>query len=196
MTARLPVFLKWLLLCALALSGLMPLGVQAGPSSQEIQRLPSTKRSLLDLYLYASEVPSFLASRKGTAIFIDVRAVHEVQCHGTPALADANIPFEYASKFVLPWGEVELSVQYEGSSGFAAKVAELAATKGLGKNAAVVLISNHGETSAMAANMLAWHGYTLVYSVIDGYEGDFVADRNVRNNGWIGNHLPVTSTAK
>jgi rhodanese-related sulfurtransferase len=187
---RLLKLLKLVLLLVASSIVLAQAAKSAGPSTITIKDLPSTKRCLLELYLYSAEVPGFLKALNGRYLFVDVRTPREIMDQGTPAQIDANVPIEFSNNFVIPWGSVNNDYKSDGTVGFAAKINVLLEKKGLGKNATIVLISNHGERSAMAANMLAWHGYDMVYSVVDGYEGDHVTERNVRNNGWVGNHLP------
>jgi rhodanese-related sulfurtransferase len=163
----------------------------AGPSPQEIAELPSTKKTLLNLYLYSHEVPDFLRSQKGHAVFVDVRSHDEAQLQGTPALCDANIPIDDGLHFAVPGESTDIAAIHPTRLSFTAQFDELLRQKHLGKNASIVLISNHGERSAMAANMLARHGYTLVYSVLDGYEGNRVALPSQRSNGWRATRLPI-----
>lgn len=58
----------------------------------------------------------------------------------------------------------------------------------------MILMCRSGKRSAKAANMLADAGYTKVYSVVDGYEGDKVKkgeDKGKRmKNGWKNAGLP------
>ena len=53
-----------------------------------------------------------------------------------------------------------------------------------------------GKRSAKAADMLADAGYTKVYSVVDGYEGDKAKDGPDKGkrtvNGWKNSGLPWT----
>ncbi|OYW25921.1 MAG: rhodanese, partial [Methyloversatilis sp. 12-65-5] len=68
--------------------------------------------------------------------------------------------------------------------------------KGLDKTADVVLICRSGDRTTRAVNALAAAGFTRVWTVIDGFEGDTApagADRGKRTvNGWKNAGLPWT----
>ena len=54
----------------------------------------------------------------------------------------------------------------------------------------IFIICRSGKGSAIAANRLARHGFTKVYSVVDGFEGDKDADGKRTVNGWKNAGLP------
>ena len=58
----------------------------------------------------------------------------------------------------------------------------------------MLLICRSGDRSARAANLLSQLGYTSVYTVVDGFEGDAVAAGEKRGqrivNGWKNAGLP------
>ena len=68
--------------------------------------------------------------------------------------------------------------------------------KGLTKTDTVILMCRSGKRSAKAVNILAKNGYTKVYTVVDGYEGDKAKkgkDKGKRVvNGWKNSNLPWT----
>ena len=68
--------------------------------------------------------------------------------------------------------------------------------KGLGKNAPVILISRSGDRSSKAADRLQMAGFTRVYSVAEGFEGDTEKDGEKLGqrvvNGWKNADLPWT----
>ena len=65
------------------------------------------------------------------------------------------------------------------------------AEKGLGKGDVVILICRSGDRSSRAINQqLADSGYTQVYSVVDGFEGDLSKDGRRSVNGWKNAGLP------
>jgi rhodanese-related sulfurtransferase len=71
-------------------------------------------------------------------------------------------------------------------------VARLAERKSIGKGDVVVLICRSGDRSARAANLLADLGYTRVFSVFDGFEGDLSKEGRRTVNGWRNAGLPWT----
>ena len=70
------------------------------------------------------------------------------------------------------------------------------AAKGLSKNDTVILMCRSGDRSSKATNLLAELGYTKVYTVIDGFEGDVAKDGPQAGqrvvNGWKNAGLPWT----
>jgi len=77
---------------------------------------------------------------------------------------------------------------------FVSAVEERLKAKGLDKTADVVLICRSGDRTTRAVNALAAAGFTRVWTVIDGFEGDTAsagADRGKRTvNGWKNAGLP------
>ena len=67
------------------------------------------------------------------------------------------------------------------------------AEKGLGKNDVIILMCRSGDRSSRAINQqLADSGYTQVYSVVDGFEGDMSKEGRRTVNGWKNAGLPWT----
>ena len=66
--------------------------------------------------------------------------------------------------------------------------------KGLNKNDKVFVMCRSGGRSAKAADALTAAGFTQVYSIIDGYEGDTVQSGDQKGkrtlNGWKNSNLP------
>lgn len=62
--------------------------------------------------------------------------------------------------------------------------------KGLAKTDIVVLICRSGDRSSRGANRLAEDGFSRVYSVVDGFEGDTSSDGRRTVNGWKNAGLP------
>lgn len=150
------------------------------------------KQTTLGLYLTAAE--AFEAkSRNANVLFIDVRTRGEVAFLGMPTVADANVPYMELTD-IADWDEKKASFKLEPNSAFLERVERLVKAKGLTKASNIIIMCRSGERSANAANLLAKAGYTSVYSVVDGYEGDMAKDgpnagrRAV--NGWKNAGLP------
>jgi rhodanese-related sulfurtransferase len=62
--------------------------------------------------------------------------------------------------------------------------------KGLGKTDIVVLICRSGDRSSRGENRLTEDGFSRVYSVVDGFEGDTSPDGRRTVNGWKNAGLP------
>ena len=69
-------------------------------------------------------------------------------------------------------------------------VEEALIREALAKTDVVVLICRSGDRSSRAADRLAQDGYTRVYSVVDGFEGDLSKDGRRSVNGWRNANLP------
>ncbi len=145
--------------------------------------------------LYVSSVQAYeqLEGLGDKALFIDVRTRSEVAFLGMPTVADANIPYMTANSFD-EWDERKKTFKLRPNSEFVKRVEVLAASRGLTKEDPIYLNCRSGSRSAKAANILAVAGYTQVYTVTDGFEGDKakVGPRKGERvvNGWKNAGLP------
>lgn len=178
-------------LAVLALSAL----AFAATAAIDAKTLPDKKQTKLGLYMTAKDAHSTKMSNSGHVVLIDVRSRAEVNFLGMPTVADANIPYMDLGEFAK-FDEKKGHYKLEVNSHFAERVATLLKSKGLDKNATVILLCRSGSRSAKAANLLADLGYKKIYSVVDGYEGDKAKDGSVAGqrvvNGWRNNKLPWT----
>ena len=129
----------------------------------EASAVPEAKQTTLGLYLTAEEVPPFLAQRGGHSLFVDVRMPEELASSGVATTVDANVPL-----FLLSGSDSKPRPNPD----FVAQVESRLAAKGLTKDDAVVVMCRTGRRSALAASLLAKFGFSHVYSVVDGFEGD------------------------
>ena len=129
-------------------------------AAAEASAVPETKRTTLGLYLTSEEVPPFLARAGGRSLFVDVRTPAELASSGVAASVEANVPV------IVPAGAARRNPE------FVAGVEAALTARGLSKADPVVTICRTGRRSALAADLLAEAGFTRVYSVIDGFEGD------------------------
>jgi len=141
--------------------------------------VPEGKQTTLGLYLTAEETPPFLAQRGGHALFVDVRAPEELAATGVATMVDVNAPLFLRSA---------ADGKMQPSPNFVAEVNAKLTAKGLTKNDAVVVMCRTGHRSALAASLLAEFGFSHVYSVVDGYEGD--GDGAPGMKGWKSAGLP------
>lgn len=178
-------------------AALMALGVAllvAGPMSShaEARDVPSEKQTRLGLLVTATEAAALLAATPpGRALFIDIRTRGEVEYVGHPTGIDGHVPYAELSEFG-DWDDKAGRYKVELNSRFGAGVARLAERKSIGKGDVVVLICRSGDRSARAANLLADLGYTRVFSVFDGFEGDLSKEGRRTVNGWRNAGLPWT----
>ncbi|MGO8953577.1 MAG: rhodanese-like domain-containing protein [Rhodomicrobium sp.] len=154
--------------------------------------VPQAKRTKANLYLASEEVTAFLAARGGRTLFVDVRTPAELMYVGSTPLIDANVPLKLGPVLVL--ADKKPALALEANTNFAADVERRLIAKSLTKSDPVILICRSGDRSAAAADLLTGAGFTQVYSVIDGFEGDLAKDgpgaghRTV--NGWKNKGLP------
>ncbi len=155
--------------------------------------LPAAKRTSAGYYLTAAAAYPMLAAQSERVLFVDVRTRAEIAFGGMPLAADANVPFLLLADDAR-WDEAKKSFELSPNPDFVAEVGRRLAAKGLTKEDPVVLMCQGGSRSAKAADALTTAGYTLVFSIVDGFEGDIAADGPTKGqrtvNGWKNAGLP------
>jgi len=166
--------------------------VSPNPAAAHLSKKKQTK---LGLYVTAKEAYGLYTHNKEKVLFVDVRTRAEVNFLGMPTLADANIPYMEMNEWYA-WDEKKNEFKMDVNSNFAEAIVGRLAQKGLTKTDQIVLMCRSGSRSAKAANLLADLGYTKVYTIIDGYEGDTAKDGPSKGqrtiNGWRNASLPWT----
>lgn len=170
------------------LAGLAP----AAQAAVDGASLPEAKRTRAGLYLEAREVPAFIESRGGPAkvLFLDLRTRAEAMYVGMAAQVDALVPFVEHQELMTDWDAQRNIYRLEPLQDFVPEVSRRLKDKGLAKTDTVVLICRSGDRSSRGANRLAEDGFTQVYSVVDGFEGDLSKDGRRSVNGWKNAGLP------
>ena len=110
-----------------------------------------------------------------------------------PTVADANIAYvEHPDD--APWDDKAGRFKLEVNSDFGPDLARRMAAKGLGKGDVVIVMCRSGDRSARAATLLTQLGYSNVFSVVDGFEGDIATSGPKQGqrvvNGWKNADLP------
>lgn len=163
-----------------------------GLAAVDAASVPDKKKTPLDLYLDARDAYEMVQKSPQKVLFVDVRTQSEVEFVGMASNVDANIP--YVLENVTEWDGKKNSFAKTPNSGFQAAIEKLLAAKGLGKNDPIILMCRSGSRSAKAAALLHKLGYTRVYSVVDGFEGDTAKDGTQKGqrvvNGWKNAGLP------
>ena len=158
-------------------------------------RVPASKQTKAGLYLDAREAYALKQQSGASALLVDIRTRSEVAYLGMPVTADAHIPF-VDHPAGMPWDDKNARFRTDPNPSFAAELARRLAAQGLGKQDTVILICRSGDRSARAVNALTELGYSKVYSVIDGFEGDVATDGPHAGqrvvNGWKNAGLPWT----
>ena len=167
--------------------------ISTGTFAFDPAAVPAPKKTKIGLYLSAQEAAGFVDKNASKVLFLDVRTPAEITFLGMPASADANVPYMVEPEF-RTWDSVKSTFKLEPSPDFLPDVRRRLAAKGLGPDAAIVLICRSGDRSAAAANLLVQAGMKNVYSVVDGYEGDLATEGPKAGqravNGWKNAGLP------
>ena len=155
-------------------------------SSVDASALPKGKTTPLGLYLTPSDAHKALQADPGI-VFLDVRDPIEISYVGHAQGVDAIVPLRIAThKFDPKKG----SYAYRGNDNFMAEAEAAIARAGASKDTPIFLICRSGSRSATAAKMLIEAGYTSVWNLVEGFEGD-KNDAGARAvNGWRNAGLP------
>lgn len=164
------------------------------PGSMDWSRLPEIKVTRLALYLTPKQAYDMkMADPKGVALF-DVRTRAEAMYVGMATTVDALVPFVEHQEIMSDWDEKRTMYKLDPNQDFVPEIARRLQELGLDKNAPVILLCRSGDRSSKAADRLQAAGYTKVYSVPEGFEGDRAlagAKQGQRVvNGWRNADLP------
>ncbi len=167
------------------------------PATQavDLARVPAQKQTKAGLYVEAREAYELKQRLGEKALFVDVRTRAEISYLGMPSVADAHVPaFEHPPN--AGWDDKSGRFKLEVNADFEPELARRLASRQLSKSDVIILICRSGDRTTRAANFLTEQGYSKVYSVIDGFEGDAVAEGPQAGqrllNGWKNAGLPWT----
>lgn len=155
----------------------------------EEQDIPEKKQTTLGLYVTSREAYDMWRANPERVAIIDVRTPEEYVFVGHAPMAK-NIPLGFIA---YQWNAEENEPVFEVNPEFGPHVmARFAPTDTL------LITCRSGGRSALAVNGLAKAGFTNVYNIIDGFEGDKVGesgslyiDKRMKN-GWKNSGLPWT----
>lgn len=186
---------QWLVVGFLAASALAG-AAEWAPGSADWDRLPEAKRSKVGLYLTPQQAYDMkMKNRKGVAFF-DIRTRAEAMYVGWPRDADALVPYFEHPEIMTEWDDKRSMYMLEPNQDFVPEVERRLQEMRLGKDAPIILICRSGDRSSKAQDRLQMSGYTKVYSVAEGFEGDTVKggakDGQRAVNGWKNANLPWT----
>lgn len=154
--------------------------------------VPVPKQTLSKNYLTSKEAAEMKQVLGAKALMIDVRTPAEVGYVGLADSVDANVP--YMMDDYSAWDDKKSRFMMSPNSGFLLKVSEIQEKSGLNKESPVIVMCRSGDRSSGAASLLTKAGYTNVYSVVDGFEGDMAKDGANKGrravNGWKNAGLP------
>ncbi len=167
-----------------------PVAHAADPS-----RVPPNKQTKAGLYLDAREAYELKQKLGDQVLFVDVRTRAEISYLGMPSVADAHIPaFEHPPN--AAWDDKSGRFKMDPNPDFEPELARRLAARQLSKQDTVILICRSGDRTSRAVNFLTELGYSKVYTVVDGFEGDAIAEGPQAGqrvlNGWKNAGLPWT----
>ncbi len=182
-------------LMAVVLAAVLTVGPAGPVLAVDAAQVPQHKQTKPGLYVDAREAYAMKQQLGDKALLVDIRTRGEVSYTGVATPMDAHVPLlEHPAN--AAWDEKAGRFRLEFNNDFDAEIARRMAAKGLGKNDTVILICRSGDRSSKAANLLAEQGYTRVYTVVDGFEGDVAKDGPQAGqrvvNGWKNAGLPWT----
>lgn len=152
----------------------------------DANRLSKSRQTPLGLYLTPSEAHKALVATPDI-LFVDVRDPIEVTFVGHPSGLDKIIPLRVASHQVDPATGQYVMLK---NPNVLAEFEALVAARGTGKDHPIFVTCRSGSRSAAAARMLIKAGYTNVWNLIEGFEGDKNANGSRAVNGWRNAGLP------
>ncbi len=142
--------------------------------------LSEKKRTTLGLYLSPADAASALEADP-SILFLDVRDPIEINFVGHPTPMDAIVPFLIVKH---EFDDKKGAYKAVPNPAFVSNVNDVMAREGFEKNHPVFLMCRSGDRSAKAADALAKAGYTSVWSLVEGFEGDKDKSGVRTVNGW------------
>ena len=148
---------------------------------QSSYQVPAGKQTSLGLYVTAAEAYEMWKADPERVKVLDVRMVEEYVFLGH-AEGAFNIPVAFPK---YEWHADERKYGFEINPDFVDHVKEV-----LEPDDTIVAMCRSGQRSAFAINLLAKAGFTNVYNVLDGFEGEKVEDPESvfhgkrMKNGW------------
>ena len=168
----------------------------AAVAGDDWSTLDKSKQTKLGLYMTAEQAYKYVMENMDKTLFIDARTPSELNYLGAATVMDAHVPLVFMDSSA--WEDKKHRYKRRENKNFVADVDARLARKGLTKDDTVILMCRSGKRSAKAADMLAAAGYSRVYSVVDGYEGDKAKEGENKGkrtvNGWKNSNLPWTYT--
>jgi rhodanese-related sulfurtransferase len=171
------------------------------PSAKEIEHIAKwlspnlSKKKTTPQALYVSSQQAYekLKELGNKALFIDTRTRAEVAFLGMPNGVDANIPYMMIDDF-SEWNDKKKNFMMRPNSAFSLQMDNLLKKRSFSKESPIFLICRSGSRSAKAAKLLFATGYSKIYSVVDGFEGDKAKEGSRKGqrvvNGWKNSGLP------
>lgn len=151
--------------------------------------IPKGKQTVPGLYVTAKEAFEKWKAEPENVMILDVRTPEEYLFIGHPTMA-WKIPVAVQS---YEWDAAKGQFPMKLLSDFVSRVSQVAKP-----GDTIMVMCRSGGRSAIAVNMLAKAGFTNVYQIVDGMEGDAVKDPDSvflgqrLKNGWKNSGCPWT----
>jgi rhodanese-related sulfurtransferase len=178
------------LLLALALAAPFTLAAQqSAPAPNANSALPKGKQTTLGLYVTAREASNKWKANPDSVKILDVRTTEEFLYVGHAAMA-WNVPLLLQS---YAWDAARKRFPMNPNPDFLAQVKAIVTPAGT-----ILITCRSGGRSAAAVNRLAAAGFKIVYTIIDGFEGETINEPGSPShglrlrNGWKNSGLPYT----
>lgn len=159
------------------------IGYSSMALAKDTQQAPDEKRQTkLGLYITPEQAYNKWKQAPDSIKFLDVRIPEEYFFVGHPEMA-VNIPLLFSTGKLIP-GENKISLKK--NENFIKEVKEQFKTDDM-----IVVFCRSGVRAAKAVNALAEAGYKNVYSLLGGFEGDPVENKDSyyygkrKVNGWV-----------
>jgi rhodanese-related sulfurtransferase len=136
--------------------------------------IPEGKRTTLGLYVTAKEAYEKWKATPEKVTVLDVRTPEEYLFVGHPTMA-WKVPVAVQSYL---WDEAKGQYPMRPLGDFVARVQTLAKPEDT-----ICVMCRSGGRSAIAVNLLAKAGFTRVFQILDGMEGDLIKDADSVFNG-------------
>ena len=185
-------------LCAASLLAVASLSFASdwAPGATDWDKLPEIKRSKLALYLTPQQAYDMKKKDPKSVALFDIRTRSEAIYVGMAKDADALVPIVEHPEIRSDWDDKRHMYKLEPNQDFMPELERRLKAMGLGKDATIILLCRSGDRSSKAADRLQMAGYTKVYSVAEGFEGDTAKggaqDGQRVVNGWKNAGLPWT----
>lgn len=164
------------------------------PGTTTWDQLPDFKRAKTGLYLTPQQAFDMkTADPKGVAFF-DIRTKAEVQYVGMATPIDFHVPYVEHQSIWTDWDDKRGMYKIEPNQDFIPEIKRRLTQMGLNQNSPIILMCRSGDRSSKAADRLLEAGFTKVYGIPEGFEGDMGKQGAAKGrravNGWKNAGLP------
>ena len=163
--------------------------VVAAEAPKAAPELPKDKQTTPGLYVTTKEAYDLWQKDPQKMKIIDCRTPEEYAFVGHAPMA-TNVPSQFMT---YAWDAKKKSYAMKANPNFVKEI-----KKRFAKDDTLLVMCRSGQRSAASVNQLAKAGFTKVYSITDGFEGDKIKDSQSPNkgkrmkDGWKNANLPWT----